>query len=147
VCDRFPKAGIDTRVFLLRLLVVDCVCVRSQVAGDWPPVIPLWLFCLIIFCNPKSHCQLGCLVVLWPFLPLITVSWDTSSKILRERIHTGPHRVGPNRPGWARSVSALKLLNILRDVTGDVIIDGAPGLATPITLTLTLTPNPTFVGD
>ena len=36
----------------------------------------------------------------------------------------------------ARSVSALKLLNILRDVTGDVVIDGAPGLATPLTLVL-----------
>ena len=40
-----------------------------------------------------------------------------SSRIRRERIYTGPHRVGPNRPGWARSISALKLLNILRDVT------------------------------
>ena len=71
----------------------------------------------------------------------------SSSKQLSELIYTGPHRVGPNRSGWARSVSALKLLNILRDVTDDVIIDGAAGLATPLTLTLTPTPNPTFVGD
>jgi len=63
---------------------------------------------------------------------------EDSSKELGELIHTGPHRVGPNRPGWARSVSALKLLNILGDVTGYVIIDGAPGLATPLTLTLVL---------
>ena len=40
-----------------------------------------------------------------------------SSRIRTERVYTGPHRVGPNRPGWARSISALKLLNILRDVT------------------------------
>jgi len=40
-----------------------------------------------------------------------------SSRIRTERVYTGPHRVGPNRPGWVRSISALKLLNILRDVT------------------------------
>ena len=51
-----------------------------------------------------------------------------------------PGRTEPARLG--RSISALKLLNILRDVTGDVIIDGAPGLATPLTLTLGPNPNP-----
>jgi len=45
------------------------------------------------------------------------VASSVSSRIGTKRIYTGPHRVEPNRPGWARSVSALKLLNILRDVT------------------------------
>ena len=49
-------------------------------------------------------------------IPIYISMMNDSSKIRRERIYTGPHRVGPNRPAWARSISALKLLSILRDV-------------------------------
>jgi len=41
------------------------------------------------------------------------VHTDASSRILRERVYTGPHRVGPNRSSSVRSVSAPKLLNVL----------------------------------